>query len=73
MSTAMMTKEPQLACPLCAARERYARIAEMRAAGLTFREIGEKLGGMKRQLVHRAWKKERQRRGLMPDGTIQSR
>ena len=56
MSTAMLTAPP-LECALCAARLRRAEIAALRRRGFTFREIGEKMGGISRQTVHRAWRK----------------
>ena len=54
MSTTVMTKGNS--CTMCAARERRTQIAVLRSRGYTFREIGEQLGGVSRQNIHRAWK-----------------
>ena len=61
MSTLLMTKTR---CVMCLARERRTEIARLRSHGYTFREIGEKLGGVSRQNIYRAWKLTQQEHTL---------
>ena len=43
-------------CQMCGATRRRAKVVQLREKGLTFEEIGRRLGAS-RQAIHRAWKK----------------